>query len=84
MAKKKKGYGGSGKSGGRPAILALTAGIGKKVAKAKPASIKAGRAVARTNRRTGAVSRGAATKSLKQAGLTKGVAPSRTWRKKAR
>ena len=36
MAKQKKG--------GKPAILGLTAGIGKRVVKAKPASIKAGRA----------------------------------------
>ena len=70
------------KNGGRPAILGLTAGIGKKVAKAKPASIKAGRSVTRTDRRSGALRKFPATKSVKQSGLTKGVAASRRWMKK--
>tara|TARA_R100000458_G_C8231697_1_gene213221 strand:+ start:240 stop:467 length:228 start_codon:yes stop_codon:yes gene_type:complete len=74
MAKQKKG--------GRPAILALTAGIGKKVAKAKPASVKAGRATTTIDRRSGAARRRSITKSVKQSSLTKGVASRRRWEKK--
>ena len=70
------------KSSGRPAIVALTAGVGKKVAKAKPASVKAGRAK-HTALRGGGSRKRAAAKTIKQSGLTKGPGASRRWRKKA-
>lgn len=74
MAKQKKG--------GKPAILGLTSGIGKRVAKAKPASVRAGRAKHSPLRGGGSRKR-VISKSVKQSGLAKGAAGSRRWRKKA-
>jgi len=73
MAKQKKG--------GKPAILGLTAGIGKKVAKAKPASVKAGRAKV-TPLRGGGSRKRSAGKAIKQSSITKGPGGMRRWRKK--